>query len=76
MEILKKYHIAFRPKVKVGKYEVDFLIGKYAIEFDAHTQNSFKNHYLLLQGYIPLHFANWKLADFEEWVRNTICQSE
>ena len=67
MEILKKYHIAFRPKVKVGKY---------AIEFDAHTQNSFKNHYLLLQGYIPLHFANWKLADFEEWVRNTICQSE
>lgn len=74
MEILKKYHIPFKVKMKIGKYEVDFLLENYAIELDAHEQNPIKNHFLLRQGYIPLHFANWKLDEFEEWLRKTICQ--
>lgn len=70
MEILKRQHIPFRTQMKVGGYEIDFLIGKYAIEFDAHTQNPIKNHHVFNVGYIPLHFANWRIKDFEEWLKN------
>lgn len=68
-ELLKKNKIPFEYKARVEGKEVDFLIGKYAVELDAHPQNSARNHLLLDNGYIPIHFANWKLKEMEEWLK-------
>ena len=57
-ELLKNAHIPFETKVKIKKQEVDFLIGKYAIEINGHAQNTDKNEMLARAGYIPLHFHN------------------
>jgi len=57
-EILKKNHIPFKTKVIVRDREVDFIIGKYAIDIDGHNQDGAKNVHLVNAGYIPLHFAN------------------
>ena len=69
MEILKELHIPFRTKVKVQGQEVDFLIGKYAIELDGHAQDSSKNRMLLHEGYIPIHLNNDEVTDdLRDWV--------
>lgn len=57
-EVLKELHIPFKHRWIVDGKEVDFIIGKYAIEIDGHTQNGIKNHFLAERGYIPLHFQN------------------
>ena len=57
-ELLKKNHIPFEVKVKINNREVDFLIGKYAIEISGHQQDINKNEMLAKAGYIPLHFHN------------------
>jgi len=57
-EILKSNHIPFRSKVVVNGREVDFIIGKYAIDIDGHQQDGQKNVHLVNAGYIPIHFAN------------------
>lgn len=57
-EILKELHIPFRTKIKINGREIDFIIGKYAIEIDGHTQDGLKNHSLIQSGYTPLHFNN------------------
>ena len=52
-----------RAKVLVGGREVDFLIGKYAIDIDGHDQEPVKNRHLVAHGYIPIHFSNREVAD-------------
>jgi very-short-patch-repair endonuclease len=61
MEILKKNRIKFRAKVKINGEEVDFLVGKYAVEIDGHKQNGYKNHRLANIGYIPIHYSNQEI---------------
>jgi very-short-patch-repair endonuclease len=57
-EILKKEHIPFKAKVKINGKEIDFLIGKYAIDIDGHAQSSVKNYLIVQAGYLPIHFSN------------------
>ena len=57
-EVLKANHIAFRTQVRLGRYEVDFIIGRIALEVDGSVHgriNQAKDAYLFSQGYIPLH---------------------
>jgi len=61
-ERLKTARIPFRAKVKIGGREIDFIIGKYAIEIDGHQQATAKNAMLLEQGYIPVHISNDSVA--------------
>ena len=56
--LLNENRIPFKTKIKVGKYEVDFLIGKLVIELDGHEQSGDRNHYLANLGYTPWHFTN------------------
>jgi len=57
-EILKRLHIPFETKVRIKNREIDFIIGKYAIEISGHKQDTSKNEELVKCGYIPIHFAN------------------
>jgi hypothetical protein len=73
VELLKKYHIPFRAKVKIQDREIDFLIGKYAIEIDGHLQDAEKNKQLVEAGYIPVHLGNWVIgSQLESWLKD-IC---
>jgi len=63
MELLKKNHIPFRTKIRIGGREVDFIIGRYAIDIDGHEQDSNKNEMLVREGYIPLHYYNFEIKD-------------
>jgi len=67
VELLKRYKIPFRAKVKVNGMEIDFLIGLYAIEIDGHLQNAKKNRKLVETGITPIHFNNWESP--EEWIK-------
>jgi very-short-patch-repair endonuclease len=72
-ELLKKSHIPFKCKVKIEGREVDFLIGKYAIEIDGHQQDVLKNKMLIEKGYNPIHFNNWEINEtLIDWLK-TIC---
>ena len=62
-ELLKRLHIPFRTKVLIGNREVDFIIGRYAIEIDGHVQDCSKNIMLVNEGYIPMHLNNWHIND-------------
>lgn len=70
-EILKKNHIPFKTKVIVNKREIDFLVGKYAIDIDGHDQARGKNEMLVCAGLIPIHFSNREIKSnaykFSEW---------
>lgn len=70
-EILKKFHIPFQTKVKIKDREVDFLIGKYAIDIDGHKQDVAKNKMLIKEGYSPIHFENKEIPNpnLIEWLR-------
>ncbi len=71
-ELLKKLHVPFRAKIKIAGREVDFLIGKLAIEIDSHKQDVEKNYLLLKEGFIPIHFNNWEINDdLIEWITIT-----
>ena len=57
-EILKANHIRFQYRRKIGKYEIDFLIGRMALEVDGavHRQtDAAKDTYLFSEGYVPIH---------------------
>lgn len=58
MELLKENHIPFRAKVMIGGREVDFIVGKYAIDIDGHEQDASKNEMLVKYGWIPIHYTN------------------
>src|SRR5258708_18950336 len=76
MEICKKLHIPFKTKVKIQGKEIDFIIGKYAIEIDAHSQNVKKNWMLINEGYNPIHLANWDVNENLEWWLKKIWDKE
>lgn len=58
MERLKGLHMPYKAKVKIKGREVDFLIGRYAIEINGHAQDTEKNEMLAREGFIPLHISN------------------
>lgn len=58
IEILKKHHIPFQYSVTVNGHEIDFIIGKYAVEIDGHRQSSERNQFIFERGYIPIHYTN------------------
>jgi very-short-patch-repair endonuclease len=78
-EICKRCHVPFQTKVIIGGREVDFLIGKVAIEIDSHPQNVEKNWELIKLGYNPIHFNNWEIDVYSEslgeWLIK-ICQEQ
>jgi len=57
-ELLKRMHIPFEYKQKIGGREIDFIIGKYAVEIDGHDQDPIKNQMIFNEGYTPIHFKN------------------
>jgi very-short-patch-repair endonuclease len=64
-EILKNNRIKFKTKIKIGRYEVDFIIGRVVIEVDGSVHkrtNNSKDIYLIKKGYIPLHVSGGKKA--------------
>ncbi|MEM5785006.1 MAG: DUF559 domain-containing protein [Candidatus Aenigmatarchaeota archaeon] len=65
-ELLKNNRIPFRAKVKINGREVDFLVGKYAIDIDCHQQNPEKNIMLFNSGFIPIHFSNQEIKNNKE----------
>lgn len=65
-ELLKELRIPFRTKVKIRGREIDFLVGNYAIEIDAHGQDVLKNQLLIEEGYNPVHFPNHSLKNSKE----------
>jgi hypothetical protein len=58
VRLLQENHIPFKAKIKINDREIDFLIGKYAIDVDGHSQDQYKNKSLLEAGYSPIHFDN------------------
>lgn len=72
MELLKDLRIPYKTKVKINGREVDFLIGKYAIEIDSHPQDVTKNKMLIEAGYNPIHFDSWTIPNpnLIEWLKN------
>ena len=63
LEELKKRRIPFRAKIKVEGREVDFLIGRWAIDIDCHTQDGEKNRLLVEAGYVPIHYTNREIKN-------------
>lgn len=57
-EVLKEMKIPFKYRWIIQSKEVDFLIGRYAIEINGHEQNTDKNEFLVSLNYIPIHFSN------------------
>lgn len=74
LEILKELRIPFRAKVIINNREVDFLIGKYAIEINGHPQKTDKNGMLLESGYIPINYDNNDILKNREEIKNEIKQ--
>ena len=73
VELLKELRIPFKAKVMIQGREIDFLIGKYAIEVDGHRQDVEKNKMLMSEGYNPIHFNNWEIKNakyLKEWLKN------
>lgn len=72
-ELLKQLHIPFRHRWLVDGREVDFIVGKYAIEINGHEQDEEKTHFLANRGYIPVQLdSNLLLADLDKiktWLR-------
>lgn len=62
-EILKRNHISFRAKVRICGREVDFLLGKIAVEIGDHSQDPLKNKALGEAGYSLLFITNKQLRD-------------
>lgn len=61
-EVLKSLHIPFKHRWIINGREVDFIIGKYALEIDGHHQDAEKNHMLAELGYIPIHLTNSEIT--------------
>lgn len=61
-EVLKELKISFRHRWIVDGREIDFIVGKLAIEIDGHVQDGTKNELLVANGYIPIHFNNKEIT--------------
>ncbi len=71
MELLKQLHIPFQTKVKIKGREIDFLVGKNAIEIDGHIQDVNKNKMLTQGGYNPIHLSSWAIPSeyLVDWLK-------
>lgn len=65
-EVLKELHIPFKHRWIINNREIDFIVGKYAIEINGHPQNTEKNVQLAKAGYIPIHFDNKEVYDHDK----------
>ena len=74
LEILKELRIPFKAKFIIKGREIDFLIGKYAIEINGHQQVTDKNGMLLESGYIPVNIDNQELFNNREAIKKEIKQ--
>lgn len=66
---LQDNHIPFKAHVKMDNMEIDFVIGKYAIEIDGHEQLSSKNERLVQLGFIPIHFTNQEVYNKDKLIK-------
>ena len=57
-ECLKENKIPFKHRWIIQGKEIDFVIGKYAVEINGHKQDTDKNEILAELGYIPIHLHN------------------
>lgn len=71
-ELLKKHRIPFRFRETIAGLEIDFIVGKYAIEIDGHKQLVKKNNRLLDLGFIPLHYTNDEVIKGRNEIENKI----
>ena len=71
-EILKKNHIPFKHRVMLDGHEIDFIVGKYAIEIDGHEQSPRRNDWLIKKDLIPLHYHNKALLNSRSIVEKDI----
>lgn len=62
VRLMQERRIPFKAKYKIRNREIDFIIGKYAIEIDSHKQDPGKNVMLIEEGFHPLHFHNWEVV--------------
>ena len=62
-EVLKELKIPFKHRWRIKELEVDFLIGKVALDIDGHKQDGKRNHILAEAGYIPIHLTNKEVKD-------------
>lgn len=74
IEILKKNHIPYKHRVLVREREVDFIVGRYAVEIDGHEQSATRNDWLVRKGYVPLHYQNKALIENRTAVEQDIIQ--
>jgi very-short-patch-repair endonuclease len=74
-ELLKKHHIPFVHRHRIKGKEVDFIIGRYAVEIDGHPQSSQRNQWLVEEGYLPLHFGNRALRERPDIVEESIIKT-
>lgn len=77
-EMLKRNRIKFRFRAKVDKYEVDFLIGRVALEIDGKVHKSISHQrdtYLTKKGYVPLHLKVEDIDRSEKEIINLIKQN-
>lgn len=61
-EVLKEMKVSYKHRWLESGYEIDFLIGNYAIEINGHKQNTDKNVLLAKLGYIPIHIHNSEVS--------------
>ena len=62
-EVLKELKIPFKHRWRIRELEIDFLIGKYALDIDGHEQDGNRNQKLVEAGYIPIHLTNEEVKD-------------
>ena len=62
-EVLKKLKLPFRHRWLVQGREIDFIVGKLAIEIDGHEQDEEKNNLLVSLGYTPVHLHNSEVTE-------------
>ena len=72
LEILKELRIKFKTKVFIEGREIDFLIGKHAIEINGHPQVIINNYLLLENGFIPVNITNDELFNNRDSIKKYI----
>lgn len=70
-EVLKEYKVPFKHRWLIGGREIDFVIGKFAIEIDGHEQDGDKNRMLAELGYVPIHLHNSEIN--HQSIKKLIC---
>lgn len=69
-EALKEMKVPFKHRWIISGREIDFIIGKYALEINGHKQDTDKNELLVPLGYIPIHVHNSEVN--VEYIKNLI----